>query len=612
MKISPQKRHSGDQKHAINAENGSDAGQPCSTCWRTYRKTIRVNPSLKDTLPNCTYDQVLEDLWDQNELSQQNLSRLEARVEELEGQTKTDLSLEPDDVDSAPAPTVPQSRLPPEEPFNLPGDPSDLLASLNPFALPVLASDWPPSLPPKPLVFHLVDLFFTCCPNSRRIIHRPTFLTQLLDPPSSPHFPFVPLLHAICAVAAAYSPLVTVAQASSLSSKYLTTEPVFNDKTRYREGRQLMFDEENYVISRSQSIASAKAGENLVGATQASIIGSWWAFSCSRWFDHWLSTCTAMRLCVSLGFNLEDTLKTPLAPDIRVHMLIGPPQSHIEVELRRNIFWLSYCAERYHLFASHWPFTMNDEDIQQTLPGTLDAFETGVDDGQERQRILSPDLFTAHGEQLDDFGLYIKGAVILSRTHALQIRHFARYDTQRQAFNSRELAALNQTISDMNSSTTIPRFKLNEQMTSSVISNLAMVRMTSQLATLKSYMVLANWKDPGCESASRALAAARTIVRYITRLTSTSWDLLRLDKAACLCWSLAGRLFLAALEHAPEKDAPVLREEIKLIRTAYLLAGDRVVLFLHQRQAFDAEIVEQLGEREAAKLFQDDFYSIPK
>ena len=149
----------------------------------------------------------------------------------------------------------------------------------------------------------------------------------------------------------------------------------------------------------------------------ASIIGSWWAFSfvlpllqqqilshvcfnrCSRWFDHWISTCTAMRLCISLGFNLEDTLEKPLAPHISDHMLIGPPQSYLEVELRRNLFWLSYCAERYHLFAGHWrecnflsetytcsltynhcwiAFTINDEDIRQTLPGTLDAFETGV------------------------------------------------------------------------------------------------------------------------------------------------------------------------------------------------------------------------------------------
>lgn len=71
-------------------------------------------------------------------------------------------------------------------------------------------------------------------------------------------------------------------------------------------------------------------------------------------------------------------------------------------------------------------FDMSDEDIQQTLPGTLEAFEAGVspctihrfviarlilpqvDDGQERQHILSTDLFNVHGDNLDDFGLYVK------------------------------------------------------------------------------------------------------------------------------------------------------------------------------------------------------------
>lgn len=106
-----------------------------------------------------------------------------------------------------------------------------------------------------------------------------------------------------------------------------------------------------------------------------------------------------MRLCVALGFNLEDTLEKPIPPQIRVHMMSEPPRSHTEVELRRNLFWLAYCAERYHLFVSPWreynpsmmfavclltykycliALTISDEDIKQTLPGTLQAFETGV------------------------------------------------------------------------------------------------------------------------------------------------------------------------------------------------------------------------------------------
>lgn len=41
---------------------------------------IRENPSLKGTLPNCSYDEVSEHSLEQNNFSQQSLAQLEARV----------------------------------------------------------------------------------------------------------------------------------------------------------------------------------------------------------------------------------------------------------------------------------------------------------------------------------------------------------------------------------------------------------------------------------------------------------------------------------------------------------------------------------------------------
>lgn len=58
--------------------------------------------------------------------------------------------------------------------------------------------------------------------------------------------------------------------------------------------------------------------------------------------------------------------------------------------------------------------------------------------------------------------------------------------------------------------------------------------MTVSRATLKTHIVLANWKNPSCESANSALSAARAILRYVNGLTSSSWDLMRLDKTACV------------------------------------------------------------------------------
>lgn len=76
--------------------------------------------------------------------------------------------------------------------------------------------------------------------------------------------------------------------------------------------------------------------------------------SCGRWLDYWTSSNLAMRVCSALGLNLCETLDRPLPQNIREAMLIGPPESNVELELRRNIFWLAYCAERYFSYVGPW------------------------------------------------------------------------------------------------------------------------------------------------------------------------------------------------------------------------------------------------------------------
>ncbi|KAG9079309.1 hypothetical protein FS749_008619, partial [Ceratobasidium sp. UAMH 11750] len=51
---------------------------------------IRVNPHLSRIDPHCTYDEAPGMPWDaENELSPENLRKLEARIEELEGQVRS-------------------------------------------------------------------------------------------------------------------------------------------------------------------------------------------------------------------------------------------------------------------------------------------------------------------------------------------------------------------------------------------------------------------------------------------------------------------------------------------------------------------------------------------
>ncbi|KAF8603670.1 hypothetical protein BDV93DRAFT_157295 [Ceratobasidium sp. AG-I] len=590
------------------AQVSCDSQRPCSNCTRTYHKTIRVNPYLSFTEPHCTYDTPLEtpvELNDQTLL--RNLNTLEGRVEELETLIKSgniNLNLAPS-VNNTPTPPACQPDSLPETKYSVIEELTDTTTYYSsPPSSSLIPDNWPLDLPPKPLLFHLVELFFTCCPNSRRVLHRPTFMTQLFEPPSSPRFPFAPILHSICAVAAVYSPLVTVVPIPDLH--IAPALDLFLEKTRPKKGQSLMFDEEHFVISKYQCFAAARDGINLFGVVQACIINSWWALSCARWIDHWMCSSMGMRLCNAMGLHLQDSLWKPLPNRIREKLLIGPPLSHTDVELRRNVFWLAYCMERYHLFTTQWPFDLSDEDIQQTLPGTLEAFETGVDGGQERQTTLSADLFTAHGDDLDDFGLYLKCAIMLSRAHVLANRHLSKYDTLEEVQNSPEIGAINTLVSSMRLTTGKSQFNPTEHSLSASVSNLFIAHMAPHLATLETHNLLANWSDPSCESANRSLAAARSILKYASGLLATSWDAVRLDRMACLCWTAAGKALLAALKHAPESLAPGLRAEIRLIRNVLLSAGGRVVLFLRQFQYLGMEIVRELGEREAAKVFQDE------
>ncbi|KAF8686369.1 Fungal specific transcription factor domain [Rhizoctonia solani] len=537
------------------------------------------------------YDQSPTTPPENNEdLSEQNLLKLEARIEELEQRLRlgnqypkgklTGFGIFTPLIEAeGPSPSTLHSpsyyrgvAAQSLDYSSMPSgyDPSTRTYNLTDFTL--MAEDWPLELPPKPLMLHLIDIFFVCYPNSRRIIHRPTFLLQLLEHHSSPRFPFIPLLHSICAVAAVHSPHVTVAPLPDLS-KYPVDDP-FQDKTRVDQGRDLMFDEQHFILSKYQCMDAAREGVNLLGVIQACIINSWWAFSCARWFDLWAMNSLAMRMCIALGLNFSDSLYKPLPAKAREKFLIGPPTSHVDVELRRNIFWLTYCLERYHLFAGPWVFDINDDDIQQTLPGTLDAFEAGVcfDDGQERQSIFSDDLFSTHYNNQDDFAMYIKCAIMLSRVHVIELRKLLNYGTSDEVRDSREMKILETIIS-------------------------------STRASIKLHAEIANWQDPSCESSSKALAAARGILRYTTALTSSPFDFSRIDRVVCLPWSSAGRALVLSLKFAPESLAPILRAEIRLARANLELAGNRVILFLRQRCSFDKEAVDNLGEREAAKVY---------
>lgn len=61
----------------------------------------------------------------------------------------------------------------------------------SPPLLHMMDPSWPPHLPQAELLYHLVDTFFGSVPLAHRVIHRPSFMASLLEPPSSRKFPQV-------------------------------------------------------------------------------------------------------------------------------------------------------------------------------------------------------------------------------------------------------------------------------------------------------------------------------------------------------------------------------------------------------------------------------------
>ena len=58
--------------------------------------------------------------------------------------------------------------------------------------------------------------------------------------------------------------------------------------------------------------------------------------------------------------------------------LLLPAESVVEDEMRRNVFWLAYAADRTTGIGHGWAFGIDDEDVGQFLPVRGDLFDSGV------------------------------------------------------------------------------------------------------------------------------------------------------------------------------------------------------------------------------------------
>ncbi|KAG8892315.1 hypothetical protein FRC01_014232, partial [Tulasnella sp. 417] len=146
---------------------------------------------------------------------------------------------------------VPASAPYPDPPINVPSavaDGGDILVSsfgvtdlpgrifTHPTAGPsqVTHHNWPLNIPPPDILYHLVETFFSSVPLATRLIHRPSFMANLQKVPTSPDFPHVALLHAICGIASLFSPIIRDTPAADLDPLNGATAS-FNSGILYRK-----------------------------------------------------------------------------------------------------------------------------------------------------------------------------------------------------------------------------------------------------------------------------------------------------------------------------------------------------------------------------------------
>lgn len=151
-------------------------------------------------------------------------------------------------------------------------------------------NNWPLDLPPPEILLHLIDTLFLCNPLFTRLVHRPSFMPNLLLNPNDPRFPSVAFLHAICALGSLYSSDLAqrfqrTTQGSSVDVRaFGYSYPAYNPFSYGEELKNLdNFSEEQASMARALSQMDVGLGRRMLECVQCTILLGWYyvSFSCS-------------------------------------------------------------------------------------------------------------------------------------------------------------------------------------------------------------------------------------------------------------------------------------------------------------------------------------------
>ena len=249
-------------------------------------------------------------------------------------------------------------------------------------------------LPPYDLLYALVDLYFehinTWCP----VLHRRTTLDTFFGP----------------------SPLEeadrTVLYAIVATTLRFSSDSRLNEQNRKR-----------YHDSSKQKVLLYGLENSSVKALQALVILALDLVGSSNGPPGWKLLALITRSVVQLGLAVEakSSLIAPSYPSIYTlrAVTLPEPESWIEDESRRRLFWMVYLLDRYSTIATAFDFALDDKDIDRKLPCKDEYFlKSQPVETRWFQRSSDRADYVSRAENVGTFGLYVEVLGILSRIHA--------------------------------------------------------------------------------------------------------------------------------------------------------------------------------------------------
>ncbi|KAL5361621.1 fungal-specific transcription factor domain-containing protein [Aspergillus floccosus] len=248
-------------------------------------------------------------------------------------------------------------------------------------------------LPPYDLLYALVDLYFEHINSWCPILHRRTTLDTFFGP----------------------SPLEE-ADRMVLYAIVATTLRFSNDSRLNEQSRK------RYHDSSKQKVLLYGLENSSVKALQALVILALDLVGSSNGPPGWKLLALITRSVVQLGLAVESksSLITPVYPSIYTlrAVTLPEPESWVEEEGRRRLFWMVYLLDRYSTIATAFDFALDDKDIDRRLP-CKEEFFTKNQPVETRWFHHSSDRadYLNRAENVGSFGLYVEILGILSRIH---------------------------------------------------------------------------------------------------------------------------------------------------------------------------------------------------